>query len=1024
MRLARPLLAFVLPWLAVTRAPAQQAVGTPARPNVVWLVAEDMSPWLGCYGDRTVPTPNCDRLAREGVRYANAFATSPVCAPARSSLITGMYATRIGTVHMRTGNPSEAELAKDARAYAEIPNYEGVPPSFVRCFPELLRKAGYFCTNNQKTDYQFRAPVTVWDGSGGKAHWRQRAPGQPFFAVFNFDGTHESGAFPKTKAKPRVVDPATVSLPPFYPDSAAVRDAVARTYDNIAAFDRWVGDRLAELEQSGVLGETIVMLYSDHGVGLPRGKRSCYDTGTRVPLLVRFGDAARKGEVEARVVQFVDFAPTVLSLCGIDPDVRLDGVPFLGRFARAGDGFAFAHADRFDAAYDQQRAVSDGRYRLVRNYRRDLPYLLANAYREQLPMTAELHALRGRADLPAAMWQMAATERPAEELYDSAADRWEVDNRIADRELADRAATLRAALDGWIAATSDLGLVQPERRMVEEELWHGAQQPTTPPAVDTQAPQGAGHLVALACAEAGASIGYRLLPVDRDQRFAVYRGPMMLAAGQRLEVVTHRIGWRPSTREVRVGPRRGSPSNVLVIVVDDLGYMDIGANNPDCFYETPNLDRLAAQSLRCTDGYAACPVCSPTRYSLLTGRYPARGAVTNWFMGTRAERFRPAEANDRMALEEVTLAELLRERGRATMFAGKWHLGPSEPFWPEHQGFDVNRGGWSGGGPYGGKQYFSPYGNPRLVDGPDGEHLPARLAAETGRFLEQHRDRPFLAWLSFYSVHTPLMGRPDLVAKYEAKLRAMPAPSDAAPEFGDEEQAFLSDQPRKVRRLQRHAVYAAMVEAMDQAVGQVLNKLDELGLTDDTIVVFTSDNGGLSTSEGSPTSNLPLRGGKGWMYEGGIRAPWLWRVPGVTSAGATSAVPFSSVDLLPTLLELLGAAPVPHAIDGVSIAPVLRGAVPAELRERPLFWHYPHYGNQGGFPAAAVRRGDWKLIERLEDGRVHLFDLAHDIGEQRDLAAEQPERTAQLRRLLHDWYRTIGARFLRAKDGVEPWRPQ
>ncbi|MEZ6036676.1 MAG: sulfatase [Planctomycetota bacterium] len=476
---------------------------------------------------------------------------------------------------------------------------------------------------------------------------------------------------------------------------------------------------------------------------------------------------------------------------------------------------------------------------------------------------------------------------------------------------------------------------------------------------------------------------------------------------------------------MRIGPRRGPPKNVLVIVADDLGFMDIGADNPDCFYDTPNLDRLAAQSLRCTDGYAACPVCSPTRYSLLTGRYPARGAVTNYFMGTRVERFRPAEANDRMALDEVTLAELLHDRGYATFFAGKWHLGPSEEYWPEHQGFDVNKGGFERGGPYGGKKYFSPYGNPRLDDGPEGEHLPARLAAETSRFVEQHQDEPFLAWLSFYSVHTPLMGRSDLVAKYQEKLRAMGPPGADTSEFGDEEQAFLTDKPRKVRQLQRHAVYAAMVEAMDQAVGDVLQKLDELGLADDTIVVFTSDNGGLSTSEGSPTSNLPLRGGKGWMYEGGIREPWLWRVPGVTTAGAVSDVPFSSVDLLPTMLELLGAEPVAHTIDGVSIAASLRGEAPAALRERPLFWHYPHYGNQGGFPSAAVRQGDWKLIERLEDGRVHLFDLAHDLGERHDLAAEQPERVAELRGLLHDWYRAIGARFLRAKHGgVEPWRPQ
>ena len=276
---------------------------------------------------------------------------------------------------------------------------------------------------------------------------------------------------------------------------------------------------------------------------------------------------------------------------------------------------------------------------------------------------------------------------------------------------------------------------------------------------------------------------------------------------------------------------------------------------------------------------------------------------------------------------------------------------------------------------------------------------------------------PFFAYLSFYSVHTPLVGRQDLIDKYRARLAERAV---EGPEFGEEEQVFRTDRPRKVRLQQRHATYAAMVEAMDLAVGRVLKQLDGLGLAESTIVVFTSDNGGLSTSEGSPTSNLPLRGGKGWMYEGGIREPWIWRVPGVTTPGSSSAVPISSVDLLPTVLELTNAPPVEHEIDGVSVAAALRGGA---MPERPLFWHYPHYGNQGGFPASAVRVGDYKLIERLEDGRVHLFDLGEDIGETNDLADAQPERVARMRALLHDWYREVDAKFLRERDGRRPWRP-
>ena len=269
--------------------------------------------------------------------------------------------------------------------------------------------------------------------------------------------------------------------------------------------------------------------------------------------------------------------------------------------------------------------------------------------------------------------------------------------------------------------------------------------------------------------------------------------------------------------------------NVVFLLVDDLGYMDIGANNPQSFYETPNVDRLAASGMRFTDGYAANPVCSPTRYSIMTGRYPTRAGATNWFSGVREGRFRPAALNDRMALEEVTLAEALREAGYRTFFAGKWHLGPTEEYWPEAQGFEVNRGGWSRGGPYGPGQYFTPYGNPRLADGPEGEHLPDRLASETVRFIEDHEDEPFLAYLSFYSVHTPLVGRPDLVAKYEDKVRNLGL---AVEEFAGEEQVWPKDEPRNVRVLQKHAVYAAMVEAMDQAVGRVLERLEALGLAE------------------------------------------------------------------------------------------------------------------------------------------------------------------------------------------------
>lgn len=458
--------------------------------------------------------------------------------------------------------------------------------------------------------------------------------------------------------------------------------------------------------------------------------------------------------------------------------------------------------------------------------------------------------------------------------------------------------------------------------------------------------------------------------------------------------------------------------NILFILVDDLGYMDIGAYNPDTFYETPNIDRLASEGVRFTDGYAANPVCSPTRYSIMTGKWPSRPDATNFFSGRRGGKYASAPLHDRMDLEETTLAEALKTKGYRTFFAGKWHLGPTEEFWPTKQGFDVNKGGWKHGGPWFGGKYFSPYKNPRLEDGPKGEHLPTRLANETVKFIEANQDKPFLAYLSFYSVHTPLLTTPELKKKYQAKAERLGL--NGKTEFAPEEQSFPGGRKREVRILQRHAVYAGMMESMDRAIGIVLDKLKELKLDENTVVCFTSDNGGLSTSEGSPTSNLPFRGGKGWTYEGGIREPFLIKWPGVTKAGSVSSVPVCSIDFYPTLLEIAGVRSGQN-VDGLSLVPLLKGGK-APSRDA-LYWHYPHYSNQGGIPSGAIRMGDWKLIERYEDGRTHLYNLKDDIGERNDVAAANQKRVRQMRAKLHSWYTEVDAKFLQPKDGNVPWKP-
>lgn len=458
-----------------------------------------------------------------------------------------------------------------------------------------------------------------------------------------------------------------------------------------------------------------------------------------------------------------------------------------------------------------------------------------------------------------------------------------------------------------------------------------------------------------------------------------------------------------------------APANVLVLFADDLGQRDLVCYHPESFYETPNLDKLAAQGVRFTDGYAANPVCSPTRYALATGKWPTRSGLTNWLAGMRVEKFRGAPLTRELPASETTLAEALRPAGYHNTYVGKWHLGEKETDWPEHHGFHHNAGGYRAGHP---KNWFSPYQNPRLKDGPDGEYLTDRLADESIAALRKAKasGKPFFLCHSFYQVHTPLKAPDDLVEKYRLKAEKL----GIKERFGAETQHFVSEKgPRRVREVQGLPVYAAMVEAMDRSAGKILAALDELGLAENTLVIFTSDNGGLSTSEGHPTSNLPFRGGKGWVYEGGIRVPFLLRWPGVAPAGKVEATPVSTIDIVPTALAAAGLEAA--GVDGKDLTPLLRGG---DLAERDLFWHYPHYGNQGGFPGGAIRSGKWKLVENYEDGRTSLYDLSKDAGERADLAGGQKERVAAMTAKLHAWYRETGAKFLSAKkDGPAPWKP-
>ena len=447
--------------------------------------------------------------------------------------------------------------------------------------------------------------------------------------------------------------------------------------------------------------------------------------------------------------------------------------------------------------------------------------------------------------------------------------------------------------------------------------------------------------------------------------------------------------------------------NVLFILADDFGYHDMSIMGSK-YYETPNIDRIATEGMIFTDGYAACQVCSPSRASILSGKFAARHGITDWIGAPSGEDWRklgrsnqllPAEYVHELPAEYTTLPEAMKEAGYLTFFAGKWHLG-SKGSWPEDHGFDINKGGWDVGSPRGG--YYAPWQNPNLNSGPDGENLSMRLAKETADFIKQNKDTSFFAYLSFYAVHGPIQTTQEKWDKYRRK----------AEDMGIAEQGFEMGHFLPIRQVQDNPIYAGLVESMDDAIGLVLSTLDELGLAENTIVIFTSDNGGVAAGDAFATSNLPLRAGKGYQFEGGIREPYFIKVPGL-GAGQKCTTPVTGTDFYPTILDLVGAnlRPDEHT-DGVSLLPLLKGEA---IAGRPLIWHYPHYGNQGGEPSSIIREGDWKLIHYYEDGREELYNLKEDISETTDLAASYPERTSQLSQELFAMLKEMGAKFP-AKD--------
>ena len=481
-------------------------------PNIVLIVAEDLSPRVGAFGDTLAKTPNIDALADDGVRFTQVFSASGVCAPNRSALITGVYPQSLGTQHMRTTNR----------------DYEAVPLAVVKAFPELLRRAGYATANTAKTDYQFGEPFTIWDVNEGNfalppdlAVWRKLPAGKPFFAMINLMSTHESrlatletegqgtfGSVIKALALVReatvseVTDPADVSVPDYYPDTPQVRESIAQHYDNIHYMDGQVGEIVANLQADGLLNSTVVIWTTDHGDGLPRAKRAVYDTGLHVPLVLRWPDKTGAGQLDTRLVSVVDLAPSILQLAGIEVPAFLHGQAMLNTVVTR--DYVFAGRDRMDAILDHVRAARDQRYKYIRNYQADLSYFRPLAFRDMFPVMQALWQAKAAGTLTEQQGFYFTAPRPLEELYDTAIDPQELVNLASEPEHAQSLQRLRGAMDNWIRRVGDKGVI--DESLMIEAMWPGGQQPSTQaPTIETR-----DQLLILTSATPGASIAYRL----------------------------------------------------------------------------------------------------------------------------------------------------------------------------------------------------------------------------------------------------------------------------------------------------------------------------------------------------------------------------------------------------------------------------------------------------------------------------------------------------------------------------------
>lgn len=526
---------------------------TADKPNILWIVTEDISPTLSFYGDSTAQTPHLDKLASQSVIYSNAFSVVGVCAPSRSSIITGMYPTTLGTVHMRTGKDV---FSWGKRVYADsvaikdingnpIRQYSAVIPEYVKCFPEYLRAAGYFCTNNAKTDYQFAAPITAWDENGSNAHWRNRNANQPFFSVFNIGLTHESRIW-LHKDKPQTVNPDSVPLPPYFPDNAVTRTDVARHYSNIELMDAKVGKIVQQLKDDGLYDNTIIFFYSDHGGPLPHQKREIYDSGLRVPFLVKGLNNHTPSKTD-RLISFVDLAPTLLSLANIEPPKYMEGKAFLGKYQDTPRKYVYGSSDRFDEFTDRIRSVRNKQFLYLKNYHPELVKYKDVGYRKNMPMMNNILELKDNKQLDSTQMQWFET-KPSEELYDCKTDPYNITDIASNPDYQSVLSSMRQAYTEFNNNHDDKGRL-PEAELIAS-MWPNNTQPITEkPIISIK-----NSKVQISSKTKGASIAYIIsdtpdLTLDFNSHWQLYTKPFTVESGKTVYAIAERIGFKESNIE-------------------------------------------------------------------------------------------------------------------------------------------------------------------------------------------------------------------------------------------------------------------------------------------------------------------------------------------------------------------------------------------------------------------------------------------------------------------------------------------